>query len=76
MLTEIDLAYWVLLTREIGMVQTVSKEFFLQRLMMAALLAKKLTTDVEYIRIFEVFLMHNYPKLMESYYYWEENTSI
>lgn len=43
---------------------------------MTALLSKKLTSDKKEIKNFEVFLLHNYPKLMESYYEWEELTSI
>ncbi len=44
MLNEMEIAYWQMINKEIK-IQQVKKEFFLQRMMMTALLAKKLATD-------------------------------
>lgn len=43
---------------------------------MTALLTKKLTSEEDDIKVYEVFLAHNYPRFMGNYYLWEECTLI
>jgi hypothetical protein len=66
MLNEIEIAYWYLINSEIQIVK-VKKEFFLQRMMMSALLSKKVSTDENQVNVFYAFLAHNYPRFMDSY---------
>jgi hypothetical protein len=41
---------------------------------MTALAAKKVTCDLKEEKIYEAFLGHNYPRFMQSYLIWSENT--
>lgn len=49
---------------------TVPIDLFLQRLLMTALLAKKCTSEEDDIKVFEIFLSHNYPMFMQSFAEW------
>ncbi len=42
-------------------------------MMMSALLAKKVATDEDEVKVFYAFLQHNYPRFMENYFLWEES---
>lgn len=71
MLNELEVVYWQLLNKRVGIID-VSNDLILQRLMMTALKAKQITLDRESIRVYETFLRHNYPKFIQSYIEWDE----
>lgn len=69
MLNELEVSYWHMINYEIKILR-VQNQVFLQRLMMTALLAKKMTTTVHEFEVFTNFLYHNNPKVMHSYNQW------
>jgi hypothetical protein len=75
MLNELELAYWQVINKEIGIME-VPNDLFLQRLMMTALLAKSFTTEKPQIDVFKSFLGHNYPIFMQSFTEWEDMMQI
>lgn len=70
-----EIAVWQIINDEVNITQ-VKKKYFLQRMMMTALLAKKFTNDEQTIQVFYSFLNHNYPKFMESYKIWKRITKM
>ena len=66
MLNELEIAYWQMINQEIQ-IHKVKKEYFLQKMMMTGLMAKKLTNNEEASRVFYTFLEHNYDKFMDAY---------
>ena len=75
MLNEIEVAVWHIINKEIELVNLPNDQI-LQRLMMTALKAKKIILDQNEMIVFIIYLGHNYPKLMQSFYEWEEDAQI
>eukprot|EP00347_Sterkiella_histriomuscorum_P006636 403352014 len=75
MLNETEIACWEIINDEMN-ISLVKNKFFLQRIMMTALLAKKYSNDENVLQVYYSFLNHNYPKFMESYKVWESITRI
>ena len=59
MFNELEIVYWFLLNKDLG-IKDVSAQDFLSCLLSSALYAKSLTLDEE-IKVFEAFIGHNYP---------------
>lgn len=75
MLNELETSYWQLVNKTTD-IEKVELHNFLERLMMTALYAKRYTCPPSEILIYEAFLSHNYPQLMNSYCAWIQTKAI
>lgn len=60
MMNELELVYWYCTCKLVKIYAPEEEVFFLNRLMMSALFAKKRACNNEDGEIFECFLIHNY----------------
>lgn len=70
MLNELETAYWTIVNKSVSIIDE-SLGMFLERLMMTALFAKKITTGEEDVKVYEAFLSHNYPTFISNFKKWE-----
>ncbi|CDW74245.1 UNKNOWN [Stylonychia lemnae] len=75
MMNELEISAWQMINKDIELVNLPNDQI-LQRLMMTALKAKKFVQEESEMKVFTIFLTHNYPKLMQSFNEWEEDTQI
>jgi hypothetical protein len=70
MLNELETTYWTIVNKSINIIEE-DLGMFLERLMMTAIFAKKITCTDDDVKVYEAFLSHNYPTFINNFKKWE-----